>query len=178
MCARQNRVPTPAASNSCTKACHAYAPVLAPTPAPTLCTYRCSWWQCGRCCDEYLYVCKLFYLRIVGHASWRNVDCYVTVVMSVLFIVCCAACAMCWPVQDEMMTLTQAEHPVLGRPFFQLHPCNTVGCLLHNNIINNVIITRVRAGWPVRAASHVHLVVAELCCGTPCQLPAQRWELA
>ena len=38
-------------------------------------------------------------------------------------------------------------------------------------------ITRVRAGWPVRAASHVHLVVAELCCGTPCQLPAQRWEL-
>ena len=31
---------------------------------------------------------------------------------------------------------------------------------------------------PVRAASHVHLVVAELCCGTPCQLPAERWELA
>ena len=30
----------------------------------------------------------------------------------------------------------------------------------------------------VRAASHVHLVVAELCCGTPCQLPAERWELA
>ena len=36
----------------------------------------------------------------------------------------------------------------------------------------------VRAGWPVRAASHAHLVVAELCCGTPCQLPVQRWELA
>ena len=36
----------------------------------------------------------------------------------------------------------------------------------------------VRAGWPVRAASHVHFVVAELCCGTPYQLPAQRWELA
>ena len=30
----------------------------------------------------------------------------------------------------------------------------------------------------VRAASHVHLVVAELCCGMPCQLPAERWELA
>ena len=27
-------------------------------------------------------------------------------------------------------------------------------------------------------AGHVHLVVAELCCGTPCQLPAERWELA
>ena len=26
----------------------------------------------------------------------------------------------------------------------------------------------------VRAASHVNLVVAELCCGTPCQLPAER----
>ena len=30
----------------------------------------------------------------------------------------------------------------------------------------------------MRAASHVNLVVAELCCGTPCQLPAERWELA
>ena len=30
----------------------------------------------------------------------------------------------------------------------------------------------------VRAASHVYLVVAELCCGTPCELPAERWELA
>ena len=30
----------------------------------------------------------------------------------------------------------------------------------------------------VRAASHVHLVVAELCCGTSCQLPEERWELA
>ena len=42
----------------------------------------------------------------------------------------------------------------------------------------NIYIQGVRAGWPVRAASHVHLVVAELCCGTPCQLPAERWELA
>jgi hypothetical protein len=28
---------------------------------------------------------------------------------------------------DRMMTLTETEHPVLGTPFFQLHPCNTVG---------------------------------------------------
>ena len=28
------------------------------------------------------------------------------------------------------------------------------------------------------AVSHVKLVVAELCCGTPCQLPAERRELS
>ena len=51
--------------------------------------------------------------------------------------------------------------------------------LTTNELLNFAnLMQGVRAGWPVRAASHVHLVVAELCCGTPCQLPAQRWELA
>ena len=26
------------------------------------------------------------------------------------------------------------------------------------------------------AVRHVYLVVAQLCCDTPCQLPAERWE--
>jgi ubiquitin-like-conjugating enzyme ATG10 len=30
---------------------------------------------------------------------------------------------------DRMMTVTEADHPVLGTPFFQLHPCNTVSLM-------------------------------------------------
>lgn len=26
---------------------------------------------------------------------------------------------------DRGMTITQADHPLLGQPFFQLHPCRT-----------------------------------------------------
>eukprot|EP00039_Didymoeca_costata_P014990 m.248136 g.248136 ORF g.248136 m.248136 type:complete len:218 (+) comp16131_c0_seq35:227-880(+) len=28
-------------------------------------------------------------------------------------------------IHDQMVTLTQVDHPVLGTPYYQLHPCNT-----------------------------------------------------
>lgn len=55
---------------------------------------------------------------------------------------------------DGWSTITQQEHPILGRPFFQLHPCHTADLMKQTQAMNthsksNYIITWLSSVGPV-----------------------------
>lgn len=55
-------------------------------------------------------------------------------------------------VQDKWQFITQHEHPILGRPFFQLHPCHTETMMSKLNLHTGYLIA-----WLSSVAPAIHL---------------------
>ncbi|XP_071478768.1 ubiquitin-like-conjugating enzyme ATG10 [Diadema antillarum] len=64
--------------------------------------------------------------------------------------------------------ITQQEHPYLGRPFFQLHPCHTtdlMGAVLSpGSMSGNYVVTWLSSVGPV-VGLHLPLQFSQLCQG-------------
>ncbi|XP_071844066.1 ubiquitin-like-conjugating enzyme ATG10 isoform X2 [Apostichopus japonicus] len=68
---------------------------------------------------------------------------------------------------DKWTVITQQEHPIFGRPFFQLHPCHTEDLMKQvlpnsSKSKSNYIVTWLSSVGPL-VGLHLPLVFSELC---------------